>query len=40
MLVRGEAMVGATVDHYRAFEPEPVKAGIVGVYPSEGMPLA
>jgi iron(III) transport system substrate-binding protein len=40
MLVRGEAMVGATVDHYRAFEPEPVRAGIVGVYPTEGMPLA
>ncbi|MBV8914870.1 MAG: extracellular solute-binding protein [Acetobacteraceae bacterium] len=40
MLVRGEAIVGATVDHYRAFEPDPVKAGIVGVYPTEGMPLA
>ena len=40
MLVRGEAMVGATVDHYRAFEPEPARAGIVGVYPTEGMPLA
>ncbi len=40
MLVRGEAMVGATVDHYRAFEPQPVKAGIIGVYPAEGMPLA
>ncbi len=40
MLVRGEALVGATVDHYRAFEPPAVAAGIVGVYPSEGMPLA
>jgi iron(III) transport system substrate-binding protein len=40
MLVRGEALVGATVDHFRAFEPNAVKAGIVGVYPSEGMPLA
>jgi iron(III) transport system substrate-binding protein len=40
MLVRGEALVGATVDHFRAFEPDAVKAGIVGVYPSEGMPLA
>ncbi len=40
MLVRGEALVGATVDHFRAFEPDALKAGIVGVYPSEGMPLA
>jgi iron(III) transport system substrate-binding protein len=40
LLVRGEALVGATVDHFRAFEPDAVKAGIVGVYPNEGMPLA
>src|SRR5262249_7144563 len=40
LLVRGEALVGATVDHYRAFEPAAVKAGIVGVYPREGMPIA
>jgi iron(III) transport system substrate-binding protein len=40
MLVRGEALLGATVDHYRAFEPHAAAAGIVGVYPSEGMPLA
>jgi iron(III) transport system substrate-binding protein len=40
LLVRGEAVVGATVDHFRAFEPDAVRAGIVGVYPSEGMPLA
>ncbi|HXA71700.1 MAG TPA: extracellular solute-binding protein [Stellaceae bacterium] len=40
LLVRGEALVGATVDHFRAFEPDAVKSGIVGVYPSEGMPLA
>ncbi len=40
LLVRGEALVGATVDHFRAFEPDAVKAGIVGVYPSEGMPVA
>ena len=40
LLVRGEALVGATVDHFRAFEPDAVKAGIVGVYPEEGMPLA
>ena len=36
MLVRGEALVGATVDHFRAFEPDAAKAGIVGVYPTEG----
>lgn len=40
LLVRNEAMVGGTVDHYRAFEPDPVKAGILGVFPTEGMPLA
>lgn len=40
LLVRGEAMVGATVDHFRAFEPDAVKAGIVGVYPTDGMPVA
>ncbi|HVM78438.1 MAG TPA: extracellular solute-binding protein [Stellaceae bacterium] len=40
LLVRGEALVGATVDHFRAFEPDAVKAGIVGIYPTEGMPLA
>jgi iron(III) transport system substrate-binding protein len=40
LLVRGEALIGATVDHFRAFEPDAVRAGIVGVYPSEGMPVA
>src|SRR5262249_38538323 len=40
MLIRGEALLAATVDHFRAFEPEAVKAGIVGVYPAEGMPIA
>jgi iron(III) transport system substrate-binding protein len=40
MLARGEALLGATVDHYRAFEPDAAKAGIVGIYPAEGMPLA
>jgi iron(III) transport system substrate-binding protein len=40
MLVRGEALLAATVDHFRAFEPDAVKAGIVGVYPEEGMPIA
>ncbi|HEX4173252.1 MAG TPA: extracellular solute-binding protein [Acetobacteraceae bacterium] len=39
LLNRGEALVGATVDHYRAFEAEAIKSGIVGVYPTEGMPV-
>jgi iron(III) transport system substrate-binding protein len=39
-LIRGEALAGFTVDHFRAFEPDAVKAGIVGVYPTEGMPIA
>jgi iron(III) transport system substrate-binding protein len=40
LLVRGEALVGATVDHFRAFEPDAMRAGIVAVYPAEGMPVA
>lgn len=40
LLVRNEALVGATVDHYRAFEPDAVRAGIAAAYPAEGMPLA
>jgi iron(III) transport system substrate-binding protein len=39
LLNRGEALVGATVDHYRAFEPNAISSGIVGVYPGEGMPV-
>jgi iron(III) transport system substrate-binding protein len=39
-LVRGDALVGGTVDHWRAFEPDAIKAGITAIYPSEGMPLA
>jgi iron(III) transport system substrate-binding protein len=40
LLVRGEALVGATVDHFTAFTKNAVEAGIVGIYPTEGMPLA
>ena len=40
LLIRGEALVGYTVDHFRAFEPDAVKAGITAVYPAEGMPIA
>lgn len=39
-LVRGDALIGGTVDHWRAFEPDAIKAGITAIYPSEGMPLA
>jgi iron(III) transport system substrate-binding protein len=39
-LVRGEALVGFTVDHYRAFESDAAKAGITAIYPTEGMPIA
>jgi iron(III) transport system substrate-binding protein len=39
LLNRGEALVGATVDHYRAFEAEAIRSGIIGVYPTEGMPV-
>jgi len=39
-IIRGEVMVGATVDHWRAFEPDAIKAGIAPVYPAEGMPVA
>jgi iron(III) transport system substrate-binding protein len=39
-LIRGEMLVGATVDHWRAFEDDAAKAGIVAVYPTEGMPVA
>ena len=39
-LVRGEATVGGAVDHWRAFDPDAVKAGITAVYPAEGMPVA
>ena len=31
---------GASVDHWRAFEPDAIKAGIAAVYPTEGMPVA
>jgi iron(III) transport system substrate-binding protein len=39
-MLRGEILAGASVDHWRAFQPEAVQAGIQAVYPTEGMPLA
>lgn len=39
-LIRGEVLVGATVDHWRAFAADSMRAGIVAVYPEEGMPVA
>jgi iron(III) transport system substrate-binding protein len=40
LLGRGVALVGATVDHFRAFDDDVVTSGIVAVYPAEGMPVA
>ena len=39
-VIRGEVLVGATLDHWRAFEPSAIAAGVLPVYPTEGMPLA
>lgn len=38
-IVRGEILLGASLDHWRAFTPEARQAGLVAVYPVEGMPL-
>ena len=38
-ITRGEVMIGAALDHWRAFTPEGQQAGLVAVYPTEGMPL-
>lgn len=39
-IVRGEILLGAALDHWRAFTPEGKAAGLEAVYPKEGMPLA
>ena len=39
-VVRGEVLIGAALDHWRAFGPAAEQAGLVAIYPSEGMPLA
>ena len=38
-VTRGEIVVAAALDHWRAFTPEAAQAGLVGVYPEEGIPL-
>lgn len=38
-IVRGEILMGASLDHWRAFTPEAKQAGLVAVYPVEGLPL-
>jgi iron(III) transport system substrate-binding protein len=36
---RGEVLLGAALDHWRGFGPAAEQAGLVAVYPTEGMPL-
>jgi len=38
-ITRGEVMLGAALDHWRAFTPEAAQAGLVAVFPTEGVPL-
>jgi iron(III) transport system substrate-binding protein len=38
-VTRGEVLIAAALDHWRAFTPEAAQAGLVAVYPSEGMPV-
>ncbi|MBV8154832.1 MAG: extracellular solute-binding protein [Candidatus Eremiobacteraeota bacterium] len=38
-ITRGEVMLGAALDHWRAFTPEAKAAGLEAVYPNEGMPV-
>jgi iron(III) transport system substrate-binding protein len=38
-VTRGEVLVAAALDHWRAFTPEAAQVGLVAVYPIEGMPL-
>ncbi len=38
-IVRGEILIGASLDHWRAFTPEAKQAGLVAIYPVEGLPL-
>ena len=38
-VTRGEVVVAAALDHWRAFTPEAAQAGLVAVYPAEGMPV-
>jgi iron(III) transport system substrate-binding protein len=38
-VARGEVLIGAALDHWRAFDPAGVQAGLVAVYPAEGVPI-
>lgn len=38
-ILRGEVMLGAALDNWRAFTPEAKEAGLAAVYPEEGTPL-
>lgn len=38
-LMRGEILLGAALDHWRAYTKDAKEAGLVAVYPKEGMPL-
>ena len=38
-VIRGEVLIAAALDHWRAFTPEAAQAGLVAVYPAEGMPV-
>jgi iron(III) transport system substrate-binding protein len=38
-ITRGEVLLGAALDHWRGFGPVAEQAGLVAVYPAEGMPL-
>lgn len=40
MLIRGEALIAAGVDHTAIFQDDTIKAGIIGVAPTEGLPIA
>jgi iron(III) transport system substrate-binding protein len=38
-ITRGEILIGAALDHWRAFGPAAEQAGLVAIYPVEGTPL-
>jgi iron(III) transport system substrate-binding protein len=38
-VTRGEVVIAAALDHWRAFTPEAIQAGLVAAYPAEGMPV-
>ncbi len=38
-ILRGEVLLGAALDHWRAYTPEDKEAGLMAIYPKEGMPL-